>query len=72
MATIQPSNRLTASAPRMARLLLRLEEEAFGDARECPFCVAAPLRPSEEGLSHAADCELERTLLAAGLRGPAR
>jgi hypothetical protein len=52
----------------MARLLLLLEDNAYADARECPFCTPPAPAFHENGLSHSIDCELERTLRAAGLR----
>lgn len=61
--------RLLATAPRLARLLLRVEEDAYCDARPCPFCHAST--ESDERLPHAADCELDIALVDAGLRlGP--
>jgi hypothetical protein len=61
--------RMLAAAPRMAHLLLRLEEEAYADARPCPFCNATDA--ANGSLPHAVDCELDEVLFEAGLRlGP--
>jgi hypothetical protein len=68
MLAIRPNTKLAAAAPRMARLLLRLEEDAYADARECPFCIAPEGARRDTGLSHSDECELEKTLRAAGLR----
>lgn len=59
---------LVAAAPRLASLLLKLEADAYADARPCPFCHAPLSDAGSEGLAHAADCELDEVLRAAGLR----
>ena len=59
-------DRLLAAAPRLARLLLQLEEEAYADARPCPFCYAT--EAASGCLPHAIDCELDEVLFDAGLR----
>lgn len=51
---------------RLARLLVRLEEDAFADAKPCPFCHAG--EDELERLPHTVDCELDRALSDAGLR----
>jgi hypothetical protein len=71
MLAIRVNSKLTAVAPQMARLLIRLEEDAYSDGRECPFCMA-PDAPCEAQLPHSTDCELDRTLRAAGLRDAER
>lgn len=67
----ESSTRLASAAPAMALLLLRLEADAFADARACPFCDAAPNDDDDDSaprLPHTLDCELDRVLLDSGLR----
>lgn len=56
-------------AARMAQTLIKIEDDAFADARCCPICHAAPGAPGEgDSLTHAPHCTLDAVLNAYGGR----